>query len=227
MGKIKTFQQFLATSSPQIPLDGFVLNLLMASVLAFFLSYIYINYGKALSNRRAFSRNLVLLTMTTMLIITVVKSSLALSLGLVGALSIVRFRTAVKEPEELAYTFLAIAIGLGLGADQRLITVVAVAIIAGIIILRNQFSGQEYNNNLHLIVSSHNPQKTELEQIVETLRNFFLTVNLKRFEEDGEKLEAIFSIEFETFNKLNEAKQALQNLNRDISITFLDNEGVF
>ena len=63
-----------------------------------------------------------LLAVTTMFIITVVKSSLALSLGLVGALSIVRFRAAIKEPEELTYLFFAISIGLGLGADQRVVT---------------------------------------------------------------------------------------------------------
>jgi hypothetical protein len=62
-----------------------------------------------------------MITMTTMLIITIVKASLALSLGLVGALSIVRFRAAIKEPEELAYLFLAIAIGLDFGAGQRVI----------------------------------------------------------------------------------------------------------
>jgi len=48
--------------------------------------------------------------MTTMLVISIVKSSLALSLGLVGALSIVRFRSAIKEPEELVYIFLSMAI---------------------------------------------------------------------------------------------------------------------
>ena len=57
-----------------------------------------------------------LITMTTMLIISIVKSSLALSLGLVGALSVIRFRAAIKEPEELTYLFLTIAIGLGFGA---------------------------------------------------------------------------------------------------------------
>ena len=61
--------------------------------------------------------------LTTLLVISVVKSSLALSLGLVGALSIVRFRTPIKEPEELAYIFLAIAIGLALGADQKEVAV--------------------------------------------------------------------------------------------------------
>ena len=55
------------------------------------------------------------------IVIMIVKSSLALSLGLVGALSIVRFRAAIKEPEELVYLFLIIAIGLGCGANQLLI----------------------------------------------------------------------------------------------------------
>ena len=59
----------------------------------------------------------------------VVKSSLALSLGLVGALSIVRFRTPIKEPEELVYLFLAIALGLGYAAGHTLMTTVIMALI--------------------------------------------------------------------------------------------------
>ena len=74
--------------------------------------------------------------MTIMVVITVVKSSLALSLGLVGALSIVRYRTAIKEPEELAYTFLTIAIGLGMGADQTAVTAISFLLIVTIIIIR-------------------------------------------------------------------------------------------
>ncbi|MCI0696355.1 DUF4956 domain-containing protein [candidate division KSB1 bacterium] len=91
---------------------------MFSAVLAYLLSLVYAQYGHALSNRKMFARNFVMITMTTMLIITIVKASLALSLGLVGALSIVRFRAAIKEPEELAYLFLAIGIGLGFGADQ-------------------------------------------------------------------------------------------------------------
>ena len=67
--------------------------------------------------------------LTTVLVISIVKSSLALSLGLVGALSIVRFRTPIKEPEELAYLFLCIAAGLGLGANQTLPTIIAIILI--------------------------------------------------------------------------------------------------
>ena len=59
-----------------------------------------------------------------------------LSLGLVGALSIVRFRTPIKEPEELAYLFLAIAMGIGLGANQRVITLIATVVILGLLAIR-------------------------------------------------------------------------------------------
>jgi len=73
-----------------------------------------------------------------------------LSLGLVGALSIVRFRTAIKDPEELLYLFLAIAIGLGLGADQRIPTLVAVGIIMLLLIATRLFAPRSQRRNLYL-----------------------------------------------------------------------------
>ena len=195
MNKFQSFQEFLTTQSIQVSVWGFVLNLALAALLAFLLSRLYVKYGQSLSNRQVFSRNFLMLTMTTMLIITIVKSSLALSLGLVGALSIVRFRAAIKEPEELAYLFLAIAIGLGFGADQRVITVVAFVIISGIIWLRSRTSDAEESQNLFLTISSHNPVKIELKDVVETLKKHCAGVSLKRFDETNEMLEASFQVE--------------------------------
>jgi len=80
-----------------------------------------------------FSKNFVILGVTTCIIIVIVKNSLALSLGLVGALSIVRFRAAIKEPEELVYLFLVIAVGLGCGAGQ--IKVITVGILTSLLII--------------------------------------------------------------------------------------------
>ena len=67
---------------------------------------------------RQVASSIIPLSLTVCLIITVVKSSLALSLGLVGALSIVRFRTPIKDPEDLVYLFLALVNGLGFGANE-------------------------------------------------------------------------------------------------------------
>ncbi len=226
MNKVQTFEQFLVTQSVQIPVFGFLLNLILATLLAYLLSVAYVQFGTSLSNRRMFARNFMLITMTTMLIISIVKSSLALSLGLVGALSIVRFRAAIKEPEELAYLFLCIAIGLGFGADQRAVTLVAFIVIVGLLALRHRFQNGDDTQNLQLIVSSHNPQKATLESIVSTLRKYARTVNLKRFDESKEQLEASFLVEFNSYRDLEKSKNALQKLGDSVTVSFLENKGL-
>ncbi|MDZ7342973.1 MAG: DUF4956 domain-containing protein [candidate division KSB1 bacterium] len=167
-----------------------------------------------------------LITMTTMLVISIVKASLALSLGLVGALSIVRFRAAIKEPEELSYLFLAIAIGLGFGADQRIVTVVAFAIIVGIIWLQRSSRKAEEGQSLFLTISSHNPHKVELDQIVETLKKHCSGVSIKRFDETKELIEASFVVQVDNFTQLNQSKADLRKMNETMTITFLQNDGV-
>ena len=112
---------FFLNQNIQIDIQGFVISLFCAALLSFLVQLFYIKYSSSLSNKKEFSKNFVVLGVTTTIVIMIVKSSLALSLGLVGALSIVRFRAAIKEPEELVYLFLIIAIGLGCGANQLLI----------------------------------------------------------------------------------------------------------
>ena len=136
MVNLESFESFLTSGSAQVDLSTFLVSLILAAIFSYFLGKVYIRYGTAISNRKSFAGNFVLLATTTTLIITIVKSSLALSLGLVGALSIVRFRSAIKEPEELAYLFLCIAIGLGYGANQILITSAAVPLIVLFIVGR-------------------------------------------------------------------------------------------
>ena len=117
---------FFINQNVQIDIPNFVISLICAVILSFFVQLFYIKYSSSLSNRKEFSKNFVILAVTTCIVIMIVKSSLALSLGLVGALSIVRFRAAIKEPEELVYLFLIIAIGLGCGANQLVITTVGI-----------------------------------------------------------------------------------------------------
>ena len=109
---------FFLNNEIQINLDTFLLSLVCSAILSFFVQLFYINFSSTLSNRVHFSKNFVVLGVTTCIIIMIVKNSLALSLGLVGALSIVRFRAAIKEPEELVYLFLIITSGLGCGSGQ-------------------------------------------------------------------------------------------------------------
>ena len=116
-------------TNSEIDLSLIILNLLCAFVISLLIKFHYKKYSTTLTNRDDFSNLFPFITLTIVLVIYIVKSSLALSLGLVGALSIVRFRTPIKEPEELAYLFICIAAGLGYGANQTIPTVVSIIII--------------------------------------------------------------------------------------------------
>ena len=133
-------------------LVNLVLNLIIGLLLSIMVAWYYVRFGRSLSNRAKFAQLLPVLTLTTALVISIVKSSLALSLGLVGALSIVRFRTAIKDPEELLFLFIAIAAGLGVGADQRWATVVGVLFILGYMVLRTLLTRESVSSNLYLNV---------------------------------------------------------------------------
>ena len=113
--------------------EQFLLNLVITALITYAIGLFYVRFGNSISNRKKYAQNFLLLSLTTMLIIYIVKASVALSLGLVGALSIIRFRTAIKEPEELGYLFLNIGVGLAMGANQVLITLIAVSIILALL----------------------------------------------------------------------------------------------
>ena len=219
------FEAFLRGQGPEIAIGGFLLNLGLAALLSYLLGRVYVRYASSLSNRSAFAANFMLLTTTTTLIIAIVKSSLALSLGLVGALSIVRFRAAIKEPEELTYLFFAIAIGLGLGADQRGITLIAFGGIVAIIAVKQRVWRAGGQPNLTLTVSSQAPAKLALDDVVRTLESHCTDVDLRRFDEDGELLEASFVVNFGDFSDVNRAVSALRALQEDVKLSFLDHRG--
>jgi len=227
MNKANSFADFLATQSTHISLGIFVVNLLIAAVLALILEVFYVRRGGALSNRKTFAGNFLLLTTTTMIIITIVKSSLALSLGLVGALSIVRFRAAIKEPEELAYLFLSIAIGLGLGADQRMVTVVGFFVVVGLVTLRSQFNKKAEDQNLYLTITSDDPKTVDLEQVVEVLKEECLSVTVQRVDRNKECLEALFVVGFESFDKFNATCKKLENLHDSLQLSFVESQVLY
>ncbi|MBN1582689.1 MAG: DUF4956 domain-containing protein [Anaerolineae bacterium] len=170
----------LTTPAP-LSLTALAVNLVLSIVLSTVLAWFYERYGKSLSNRAHFAQTLPLLAMTTVLIISVVKSSLALSLGLVGALSIVRFRTAIKEPEELLYLFMAIGIGLGIGADQRLPTILAVLIFMGYLMMRVLIVPRRIASNMYLHVAAPGSDNT-FARIRNVLLDHVSSVDLRRLD---------------------------------------------
>jgi uncharacterized membrane protein YhiD involved in acid resistance len=225
---MQLFNDFIANTSSEISVITFFLNIIASGVLTKLLGLVYVRYGNAISNRRMFAKNFVLIGMTTMLIITVVKSSLALSLGLVGALSVIRFRTAIKEPEELAYLFLTIGIGLGLGANQGFITMMASVVIIASIILSQKFMQNVKNtHNLWLTINTKNMQVVKEEDIVDILAHYCSEVNVRRIDDTDKVYEIVLIVNFDDIKDYFSAKKDLQRLSDDLNISIVDNSSIF
>ena len=126
-----------------------LLSLFFCLISSFILMYVYRHKANSLSSKIQISTIIPLLSNITFLVILIVKSSLALSLGLVGALSVIRFRTPVKEPEDLAFLFFAIALGIGYGALQiystSIIFVILIFIIWFFLSKRSTSIGKNFN----------------------------------------------------------------------------------
>lgn len=211
----------------QVSVLGFVVNLLLAAAVSYLLFLVYVHCGRSLSNRSDFGKNFVLIATTTMLIISIVKSSLALSLGLVGALSIVRFRAAIKEPEELSYLFLAVAIGLGFGANQGLITMLAFGVIVILLWLKKAFSGKDRPfTGFHLHVSSDSGAKIPFGSIRAAVDGNSSSAVLKRLDESKDRLEASFQITFDGVDQMEACHRSLLTLDEGIRVSLMDNRNL-
>lgn len=181
----------LASQNIEVNIQSFVIGIILSVFLAFLVQQTYIKLSTTLSNKREFSKTFLVLAATTTIIITIVKSSLALSLGLVGALSIVRFRAAIKEPEELVYLFLLIGIGLGCGAGQFIIVSIGVIIILILIYIYSKINFKENLksfNKLNLsIIYNFNTSENDINKLKDLLienTNFAKLISLSKTESE-------------------------------------------
>ena len=136
------------TSSKDLTLTQIILNIAVAAVIGFFifLSYAISHRGTIYSKK--FNASLVIMTVLTATVMTVIGNNIALSLGMVGALSIVRFRTAVKDSRDTVYIFWTIIIGICCGVGDYVVASIGSAVtFAAILIL-----GCIKNDNRMLVI---------------------------------------------------------------------------
>ena len=157
-----------------------VLDMVLAMVLAFglglFIFFIYKKTYAGVMYSSSFGVTLVALTMITTLVILAVTSNVVLSLGMVGALSIVRFRTAIKEPLDIAFLFWAIAAGIVLAAGMIPLAVFG-SVLIGIIIL--VFANHKDMTNPFIVVLTCDGHASE-QKAVDFLRRHTRRCSVKR-----------------------------------------------
>ena len=212
-----------------ISIRDLVINLLLGTGLSLALALYYLRFGQTYSDRTSHARILPVLAVTTLLVITVVKSSLALSLGLVGALSIVRFRTPIKEPEELVYLFLAIAIGLGLGANQRIATLIAVPLILVLLLIPIMWTKRRVKQNTFMIVSvpGVNTARETFDTLVEHIKEHAGMVDLRRIEAKDDSLEATLYVSANSAGSVADIIDSVRSTISGAEIAFIEQETGF
>ena len=218
--------KFLATQNISVNLDIFITSIFISIFLSYLVQRFYIKFSTTLSNKVEFSKIFLILGATTTIIITIVKSSLALSLGLVGALSIVRFRAAIKEPEELVYLFLIIAIGLGCGAGQLIITTIGIVVILTLIFFYSKIKQKSKIKNLDKLNLSVIYNFNAKEKEIENLKNLILQkadyTKLISLVKSENNTTINFQIEIKNFKILNNIINLVQKKNVKIVVTQSD-----
>ena len=182
-----------------------LIGMLFALAIGMFIFVIYKKTFSGIMYSTGFAMSLIGLSLVTTLVIMAVTSNVVLSLGMVGALSIVRFRAAIKEPMEIVFLFWSLAVGIVIGAGMIPLVVIGSAIIGIILVI---FSGKKLSNIPYILVISCDGEKAEdeaLKMIGKSVDKFI--VKSKTVSAAGIELTAEIRIKDETtgfVNRINE-----------------------
>ena len=135
-----------------------LIGMLFALVIGLFIFVIYKKTFTGIMYSTGFAMTLVGLSLVTTLVIMAVTSNVVLSLGMVGALSIVRFRAAIKEPMEIVFLFWSLAVGIVIGAGMIPLAVIGSAIIGAILVL---FVSRKFHNTPYILIVNCSDEKAE------------------------------------------------------------------
>jgi len=228
---LEYLKDFFFNRSVEIDITNFFVALILSAILSFLIKKVYIYSSQTLSNKNYFSDLFVPLGIITCLVITVIKFSLALSLGLVGALSIVRFRAAIKEPEELIYLFLIIGIGLACGANQFLIAIIATLVISVILISFKYFRNKKdssRNVDLNILQVELKNKKINVNEIINIIEQKSIYCNLKSTNTNSDGEIYTFWVEFKNQSDFFELSEMIKKISdKEINLNFYSSENIY
>ncbi len=201
------FKSSFLESVTGFSLSEVLLAMLFSVIVGLFIFWVYKKTFTGILYSSGFALTLIGLTLVTTLVIIAVTSNVVLSLGMVGALSIVRFRTAIKEPMEIVFLFWSIAVGIVIGAGMIPLAVLGSAIIGLILII---FANRKNVENAYILVL--NCENEEAENIAAEL----LKSTVKKYRIKSKTVNAD-GIELTTELKIKDDKMAFVNRMNEIA----------
>ena len=203
---ISSIQSLLQEEVSAIPVGKLFVAVLIACAAGLLVAVVYrFTFGGVLFSKQ-FALGLVLLSMITCIIILAISSNLVLSLGMVGALSIVRFRTAVKEPMDTIFMFWALAAGILVGAGFFLIAILATLFVGLLFILLHAGGNMLKPADSYLLVLRYAPSAEDaLREVLKRLPA--AKVKSKRSNKSGEELVLELRLSAEQTELLNRIRE--------------------
>lgn len=183
--KKSVVSQFTGTISVQ----SIILSLVTAFVISLFILWIYKKTYSGVVYSKTFALSILMLSLVTTLIIQTISSNITLSLGMVGALSIVRFRTAVKEPADTGFMFWAITTGIMAGANLYLPAIIG-SLLLGILYYICYIFGLKMNSK-YLVIVKYNPDE---DKNVKTVLKYLPKYKIKSYATYKTMVELTFEI---------------------------------
>lgn len=178
-----------------LSIEDIILHIVVATIIGFaiYISYWYTHIGTTYSKK--FNVSLITLTVLTATVMTVIGNNIALSLGMVGALSIVRFRTAIKDSRDTTYIFWAIIVGICCGVGDYLVASVGTAVVFIVLLILGRVRN---DNRILLIIKAARSNENEIEGIVFQYFQKKALLRVKNTTEDS--IELIYEMNRKTYN---------------------------
>ena len=193
--KMKDVLRSMMEQGTTLSVESIVFQIVSAVIISFaiYISYWYTHIGTAYSKK--FNVSLITLTILTATVMTVIGNNIALSLGMVGALSIVRFRTAIKDSRDTTYIFWAIIVGICCGVGDYLVASIGTCAVFIVLL----FLGRVRNENrILLIIKASRSKENEIEGIIFDYFNKKALLRVKNTTKDN--VELIFELSRSTYN---------------------------
>ena len=190
-------------------------NLTVALICGIFIAVLYRATYRGVSYSSTYVISLIMLALITALVIMVIGNNLARAFGLVGAMSIIRFRTAVKDTQDIMFIFFSLAIGLACGAGMYTIALIGTFFIGIVIYISSILNDSTPLNKeylIQIIIQNAQLPEQEIHPIIENYCSKFKLVNIKKVGE--EKLDLTEYSYYVVFKKRNKAAQLVENLNK-------------
>ena len=215
----KELLKYLIENNVGISVTQILISMCITVLLSMFIYWVYKKTYSGVMYSKNFNITIMLISTVTSMVMMIIGSNLALSLGMVGALSIIRFRSAIKDPKDIGFLFWGIAVGLSTGTGIYIIGIIGSIFIAFLLFI---FDRGIYNDNCYLLIVKGND--INFDKIESIIKEHTSKFNLKMKNSTDIFTEATYEIKLKR-NEDNEILRELKTIENIININIVSYNG--